>query len=83
MGKFSYCCRSAQNTHEKWLSRPRRQPQILLVNPNGGLGLPEEPGVYPSSCLRKRGIQLYIDIDIDTHVSVYLYVCMYTYIYIY
>jgi len=27
MGEFSYCCRSAQNTHEKWLSRPRRQPQ--------------------------------------------------------
>jgi len=25
-GEFSYCCSSAQTTHEKFLERPRRQP---------------------------------------------------------
>ena len=30
-GEFSYYCSSAQNTHEKWSQRPRRQPHFLLV----------------------------------------------------
>jgi len=36
MGEFSYCCRSAQNTHEKWLYRPRRQPQFSCACGGGG-----------------------------------------------
>jgi len=30
MGEFSYCCSSAQNTHEKWLKRLRRQLHFSL-----------------------------------------------------
>ena len=27
--RLEHCCSSAQNTHEKWLQRPRRQPHFL------------------------------------------------------
>jgi len=36
MEEFSYCCRSAQNTHEKCLQRPRRQPQYPSSLSSGG-----------------------------------------------
>jgi len=35
MGGVSYCCSSAQNTHEKWLERPRRQPDDDMLTPPG------------------------------------------------
>ena len=33
MGGYSYCCSSAQNTHEKWFLRPRRQPHFPPRHP--------------------------------------------------